>query len=615
MTNSPGYERPEPPPSGAGLWLALLLCLISAAGAAWIQTGGGSIEVRDLRWETPSGHTMSALLLRPDTATAETPAPAVVVSHGWFNNREMQDLNFVELSRRGYVTLSIDMYGHGNSEALPQAQLMQRGIGMYDAVELLAALPYVNKASIGVSGHSNGALAANLSVGEDNRAKEQLIKAVLLVDRDPLYVDAETREHTNVYGSRDVGVIQAEYDEFFFRSRGAKGEVLTPPREYLQTPNAQSFLHFGADPTTLSGTRGGHTVYEQAVDGGNAMRVIYNLDQIHPWTHFSADAVRDQVAFFDQALGAPQPIEPDSQIWQIRTAFTTLGLVGFGMFLVAFSRTLLAHPFFASTTRACPPARTPVDAERLWFWGGLGVLIIVSGVTYIVLFPVAAMAQPAWLPQGPPFFVGLWAAVNGAFALLVVAVGYYAHGRRKGQDVRATGVLIPARSLLLTALLALGVVTAAFAIVFTADYFFKTDFRIWVVAIKAFTPDKIAIAALYLPLFLVYFVANSIVLNSFSRYLLLGREGCNTALLAGANAAAPLILVVMQYSTFFSTGHTIGWFPGITSIWLFPIIVFLPVAAVISRKLYRATGNPYLGGFVNAGVVTMIAVSNTLTMG
>ena len=29
-----------------------------------------------------------------------------------------------------------------------------------------------------------------------------------------------------------------------------------------------------------------------------------------------------------------------------------------------------------------------------------------------------------------------------------------------------------------------------------------------------------------------------------------------------------------RYSTFFSTGHTLRWFPGITSIWLFPIIVF-----------------------------------------
>ena len=124
---APGRSAPQ---SSVRVWHALLLCLISAAGAAWIQTGGGEVAVSDLRWETPSGHMMSALLFRPVSATAESPAPAIVVSHGWFNNREMQDLNFVELSRRGYVTLSIDMYGHGNSEALPRAELMKRGIGM-----------------------------------------------------------------------------------------------------------------------------------------------------------------------------------------------------------------------------------------------------------------------------------------------------------------------------------------------------------------------------------------------------------------------------------------------------------------------------------------------------
>ena len=351
------------------------------------------------------------------------------------------------------------------------------------------------------------------------------------------------------------------------------------------------------------------------VDGEQAFRVIYNLDQIHPWTHFSADAERDQVAFFERGFGAPDPIDPTSQVWQVRTAFTALGLIGFTIFLVTFSRWLLAQPLFAPVARVGRPARTALDDERIWFWCGLALLAVVSGVSYIALFPVAAALQPEWLPQAPPFFIGLWAAVNGVVTLLWVGGVYYASGRRNGMDLTAHEVRAPIETLAASGLLALVVVPGAFALVFAADYFFKTDFRVWVVAIKAFTPDKIAIAVLYLPLFLVYFVANSLALNSFSRYLTFGRESYNTALLAGANAFAPLVLVIAQYSTFFSTGHTLRWFPGITSIWLFPIIVFLPVAGIISRKLYRATGNPYVGAFVNAAVVTMISVSNTLTMG
>jgi hypothetical protein len=50
-------------------------------------------------------------------------------------------------------------------------------------------------------------------------------------------------------------------------------------------------------------------------------------------------------------------------------------------------------------------------------------------------------------------------------------------------------------------------------------------------------------------------------------------------------------------------------------VWLFPMLVTLPVSVVISRKLYRLTNNPYLGGLINALIVTMVACSNTLTWG
>jgi hypothetical protein len=74
------------------------------------------------------------------------------------------------------------------------------------------------------------------------------------------------------------------------------------------------------------------------------------------------------------------------------------------------------------------------------------------------------------------------------------------------------------------------------------------------------------------------------------------------------------VLVIAQYWTFFVTGDLIPGFAGIFGIWLFPVIVILAAAAVISRKIYRATNNPYLGGFIIASVVTVISVTNTLTV-
>ena len=195
-----------------------------------------------------------------------------------------------------------------------------------------------------------------------------------------------------------------------------------------------------------------------------------------------------------------------------------------------------------------------------------------------------------------------------------MTVSYFAFGKKNSLDLRAAGVLPGWRKFFHGIGLGAIVVAAAFGIVFVLDYFFKTDFRYWVVAVKAFEADKLWIALLYLPFFLVYFFANSVAINSFNRFTLRGQEWLNTLVLAVANAIAPIVLVVAQYATVFISGDTIPGFGGIFSIWLFPVILILAVSAVISRKIYRATGNPYIGGFINAAVVTIISVSNTLTV-
>ena len=143
-----------------GFWLALSLVLmvVSSIVASVVQTSGYSVAVKNMSWETASAESMSALLFKPNSASPDNKVPAIIVSHGWWNNKEMQDANYVELAKRGYVVISIDMYGHGDSDYLTNSDLTLGGTGMYDAVKLAADLPYVSK--IGVSGHSNGARAA-----------------------------------------------------------------------------------------------------------------------------------------------------------------------------------------------------------------------------------------------------------------------------------------------------------------------------------------------------------------------------------------------------------------------------------------------------------------------
>jgi hypothetical protein len=79
------------------LIISLILVVVSMIGASLVQTSGGEVEVKEMQWETPSGHMMSAFLFVPDGVTEDNPAPGIVTSHGWYNNKEMQDMNFWRL--------------------------------------------------------------------------------------------------------------------------------------------------------------------------------------------------------------------------------------------------------------------------------------------------------------------------------------------------------------------------------------------------------------------------------------------------------------------------------------------------------------------------------------
>lgn len=605
-----------------GFWLvtSLVLMLVSAIGASLVQTNGGTVTVKEMYWETSTGVGLSALLLKPDAATAESKAPAVIVSHGRYNNKEMQNGNFVELAKRGYVVVSIDMYGHGDSDYTTLETNFSSGTGMYDAVKLVADLPYVDATRIGVTGHSAGAFAVSYSVAIDNQADTRLIAAALLVDNDPTYTD-EDGAYINAFEDRDAGIIAAQYDEFFFRSVGPDGKPTNAPRDFIGTPNAQSFLHYGTDPEGTDVRQAG----EVYTDGeGGAMRVIYTPAETHPWSHFSATSVGYAVDFFEQSLGAPTPIAASSQTWQVREAFTGLGLIGFGIFLVAFTRALLKTRAFAGVIVRRNPEIAPATRQGLgWFWGGLAVSVFLSAASFVFVTTNAEISSigffgaPPLFPQGPPFFIGVWAAINGVLGLIILTVSYQLFGKRNGQSLRLAGVLPGWMTVLRSLGLAAVVVASAFGIVFVLHYFFTTDFRVWVLAIRTFESDKLLIALAYLPFFLLYFVVNSILINGFNRITLRGKEWLNTAVLALANALGPIIVIVIQYVTFFSTGlpvQGLGPFSAMYVIWLFPVVVILIVSAIISRKIYRETGNPYIAGFINAGVATLISVSNSLTM-
>ena len=590
----------------AKIWLCIgiALMLLSAIVVSAVQTSGGTVTMKELMIETDKGYNMSAYLMIPENATAESPAPAVVTSHGYLNNKEMQDANYVELARRGFVVLAIDQPCHGDS----QVMAIRNADGVYQGVLALSRMPFVDVNRIGITGHSMGGGSCNSAVAEDNENGTNLISAVLLNCADATYKDTDGN-FANIYGSRDVAILAAQYDEFFHMYTDESGVMRQAPY-FMQGINSQSFLNFGVDPTGLE-ARTAYTVYTETIDGEEAVRVIYNPDIIHPWSHFSAKATTSVIEFFNMTLDAPNPLPGNDQVWQWKEAFNFVGLLGFVVFICSFSILMVYTPLFSVLRASEPvqPAKLADGKGKLWFWLSLAAGALFSMLIYRWILKVGTSMS---VSQTEAMGLGLWSTLCGVFTILSMLVFYYCYGKKRGLDLDELGVKLPAKKFGLTVLLAVIVVVVSYGCVFVADYFFYADFRIWTLAIKAFEAPILK----YLPyalLFVTFYVASSVANNCFNYNEIGGKPWVNTIIVAVMTTLPALILPWIQYITYYSTGAMKWAESAMHILWLFPIVLILFGSVVISRVVYKATKNPYLPGLINAAIVGLLTITNTCT--
>jgi dipeptidyl aminopeptidase/acylaminoacyl peptidase len=91
-------------------WLIILLIVALAAslGASLVNNSFFGVNVDKISFETERGE-LSGYLYMPRGVDDNNPAPAVVLTHGYLNNAEMQEIGAIELSRRGYVVLAFEI--------------------------------------------------------------------------------------------------------------------------------------------------------------------------------------------------------------------------------------------------------------------------------------------------------------------------------------------------------------------------------------------------------------------------------------------------------------------------------------------------------------------------
>ena len=595
----------------AKFWVivSLIVCLISMVFSSAIQSDFGKVTVDELKVMDKSGYAVSVLLYRPDSATVEAKAPCIITVEGWYNNKEMQDLYSVEYARRGYVVIAVDMHGHGDSDNPFYDELYTSAVGLDAAVELAGTLPYVDTTRIALTGHSSGGAASDMAVALDNERETPLISAVLF--QASTWVDDTGVDHSAEFGNRTLGIIADTYDEFFFWTEDENGNALAP-RDFLSSPDAKNFVNFnnGADGIQ------GDVVAGQYYTNGDAFRVIYQPNMTHPQVHFSSECVAYGIQFFEDAFGAPNPIAANNQVWQIKTAFNTLGLVAIVTFLLSFVIMMLDTPYFGvlKAKEMIQPVEVANKAGKIWFWASLAVCAVFSGVSYMWIINNLYSKTTMFFSQTGPLTMGGWSAICGVFAIIVLAVYYFAYGKKNGCVPCERGMAIGLKALWRTVVLAVFATSLAFLILFFADFFFLTDFRIWVLTLKAFEADKVILALKYLPFFLLFYIVNSVSVNCFN-YNTIGKKW-NIIILALFNILGAAAFIAIQYGTFYNTGFLM-WAASegqrISGIWLYPALVYLFTTPVLSRVVYKRTKNPYLFAIISAILITIMCVANTTT--
>lgn len=131
-----------------GCMAVLLVCAIFIWG---LQTNWGDVKIKRIYLTGDNGATISSLIYIPENATDDTPAPVAVIMHGRSNHAHSNDTWSMELARRGYVVLSPDLQGGGESDPS-----VDRGLEAIDVAAYANTLSYVQHDAINLIGYSAG---------------------------------------------------------------------------------------------------------------------------------------------------------------------------------------------------------------------------------------------------------------------------------------------------------------------------------------------------------------------------------------------------------------------------------------------------------------------------
>ncbi|MFZ5516071.1 MAG: dienelactone hydrolase family protein [Candidatus Zhuqueibacterota bacterium] len=594
----------------------VLVALLASYSASLIQRSWGRVQVHGIKIPTQNGQWLSADLFKPKSATKDNPAPLVVVVPGFQRSKESLSNISLELARRGIVVIAIDPYSQGgSSSSMSTNSATTEGYGMYAVVEYASSTPnlnYIDKSRIGATGHSAGGNAAirgasyfgkkSITTGKPSKLFAVFVSGYMLSLTEDVLQDVRS----------NVGVSYALFDEGAYRNEMKNGDVRRAP-EVIRLLN--SSLAPGAPGFEEVKTR---HYYGDAAE--RTLRVVHNERVLHPFQPYITEATANQIEYFEKVFGIESGLSSHNQIWYWKELLSMISLIAAFIALVPLGRLLLELPFFQALSHPMSkPQPQPSGNGKILFWSLIVIGALIACFSYIPmaewsqkLFISASTRKQTWFfPQRMNNAVMLWAVLNGLFGFLMFFLSYRFHGKKHGVLREMWGAKISRSELGKTSALAVTIFLFYYLFLFTIYYFFHVDYRFLFMGVRVFQPIEIILLVMYVPFFLIFFVSNSLRVNGAMR--IEGMAEWKSMLIAGlANSFGLLLIVIIQYLTFFITG-TVYWTDGWLYVnLLFAVVPMMFVLPYFNRYFFRMTGRIYLGPLVTCFVFIMILLTNTV---
>ena len=544
--------------------------LLGGSGASFGVMTAGGVDVREVRIPMPEGGALAAHLFVPPNATPETPAPAVLAVHGYINSRETQSGFAIELARRGYVVLAPDQPGHGFSDGTA----LSAGFGGPAALAWLIEQPFVDRANVGLEGHSMGGWASVAAAAAYPDAYQSMV----------LVGSATGPGYAPVGDSvfpRNVGVVFSRWDEFAQLMWGVQNAADVGTSEKLKRL-------FG---TTARVQPGG--VYGAGRDG--TARWLAIPTTTHPGDHLSREAIGYTVSWLNATLeGERESPPPERQIWFWKEAGTLVALIGGVIVLLGMIDLLLSVPRFDHLRQMGVGARERTAGA---WWITLLAASALPAVTYYPLTALGGMVSAnVLLPQGITNQIVVWALGNGLLALPLVLRGRRPFEAHVGAKV-AVGALA---------------VAAVYAAVLLVGWVLESDLRFWVVALKPMAWHHVPAFLAYLVPFTAFFYVTQRAFHETLSLEWAGRER-QYAIGIVANAGGFALMLTIIYGLLFTTGHLPGFADPLFTIVAIQFVAVLALSGLLAVFTWRRTNGPLLGAVVCGLLVTWYVVAGQAT--